>query len=180
MENQVVVHGKKFKKILDHATIQSRIKYLAKELAGNIESESPLFLIILNGAAFFGIDLLRHLDSKIEMDFIKLSSYDGMTSKGKHELKLGESINLQNREVFIVEDILDTGHTMKKLIELIKRKGANSIKIITLLHKPEANVHKIIPDYNGFEVENLFVVGYGLDYDHRGRNLNDIYQLTEE
>ncbi len=161
-----------------HDEIHKATKRIADEINKEYKDKEPFFLIILNGAFMFGADLLKHINISCEVSFIRLSSYIG--TKSSKEIKETLSIydDLKNRNIIIVEDIVDTGLTIEYLQKKIKNMGALSIKIVTLLFKENNFRKKIKIDYTGFTIPNVFVVGYGLDYNGYGRNLKDIYFLV--
>ncbi len=158
--------------------IKKRIHEMAVQLNQDYKDKNPLFLSILNGAFIFTADLFREITIPAEVSFIKLKSYRKMESSGKVKELLGLEQNIYNRNIIIVEDIVDTGKTLQHILEEFKELGTKSIEILTLLYKPEANKIPLDLKYIGFEIPNEFVVGYGLDYDGYGRNLKDIYKVV--
>ena len=141
-------------------------------------SEGPAVLIgVLNGAFMFLSDLTKNIKVPVEVTFIKVASYVGSQSSGEVKNLIGLDLDLEGKSVIIVEDIIDTGLSMKFLLELVKEKKPKKIAIASLLLKPDALIHDISIDYVGFEIPNRFVVGYGMDYDGLGRNLPALYQL---
>ncbi|MFC0263447.1 hypoxanthine phosphoribosyltransferase [Fontibacter flavus] len=173
----VEIKDKTFVPFLERDKIQERVNELGKEISKDYAGKQPVILGILNGAFMFLSDLAKQITISSELSFIKISSYSGESSTGKVSQMIGLETNLINRHVIVVEDIVDTGLSMKHLVELIKEKNPASLAVATLLHKPEAIKHPIKLDYVGFNIPNKFVVGYGLDYDGLGRNLPEIYQL---
>jgi len=173
------IHDKHFQLLISSNKIQQRIRELALQINSDYMDRNPLFLSILNGAFIFTADIIREIDIPAEVSFIRLKSYKKMESSGKVKELLGLEQNIFNRNIIIIEDIVDTGKTLNHVLEEFKELGANSIEILTLLHKPEANNIPLNPAYVGFEIPNEFVVGYGLDYDGYGRNLKDIYKVIE-
>jgi hypoxanthine phosphoribosyltransferase len=157
----------------------ARIDVLANELQRDYSNKEVVFLSVLNGAFMFTSDLMKSLDINLEISFVKLSSYDGTKSSGVVRELIGLNNKIKDRHVVILEDIVDTGRTVDRLIELLKPKGAGSIEVCTLLFKKSAFEGKEVPKYVGFEIPNKFVVGYGLDYDEAGRNIKELYQLKE-
>ena len=153
---------------------------MAAQINIDYQDENPIFLSILNGAFIFTADLFREITIPAEVSFIKLKSYRKMESSGKVKELLGLEHNIFNRNIVIIEDIVDTGKTLNHILEEFTELGAKSIEILTLLHKPEANRHPVDLKYIGFEIPNKFVVGYGLDYEGQGRNLKDIYKVIEQ
>ncbi len=156
--------------------IDGELDHLAAELTGAYAQMNPIFLGTLNGAYIYAADLLRRLDFPHELEFAKLSSYDGLESQGEIEESY-ISDKVTNRHVIILEDIVDTGRTVDYLVDRLTQKGSLSTKICTLLLKPDVYHSQIKLDHVGFKIENQFVVGYGLDYMGYGRNLPEIYQL---
>jgi hypoxanthine phosphoribosyltransferase len=173
----ITVHNKTFTPYIDSEKIQKRISELATEIKNELNGEVPVFIGVLNGAFRFASDLYANLDINCEIEFIKLASYQGTESTGKVREMAGLKGDLSGRHVIIIEDIVDTGHTLKYLIEELSKKAPKSIKTATLLYKPEAYKGEYPIEYIGFEIPELFVVGYGLDFDGHGRNLNDIFQI---
>jgi hypoxanthine phosphoribosyltransferase len=173
----VVLHDKEFEIYLKEEEIQASIARLAKQLAENYLNKEVVFVGVLNGCFRFISDLMRYIDFEAEVSFLKLSSYRGTESTGKISDLMSLNADLKGKHVIVVEDIVDTGHTLDYLMGLLEEREAASIGIASLLYKPDAHIGEKNPDYVAFEIPNLFVVGYGLDYDGLGRNLNDIYQI---
>lgn len=164
------------------AEVKARICALAKEISHDyrhVTAENPLLVLCtLRGAVFFAADLVRQLTVPAELDFIKVKSYQGTRPAGAPVFEYGDSISVQGREVLIVEDIVDTGQTMDAVLDCFSEKGALRLRIATMLDKPERRLlhlkERVIPDYVGFSVPDLFVIGWGLDYNDRFRMLPDI------
>lgn len=173
------VHDKQFEPYLTADEISARIKELARQLDKDYAGKRPLFIAILNGSFIFAADLFKELTMEAEICFIKLASYKGTKSSGQVITAIGLDTDLFGREVIIVEDIVDTGKTLSEFLPQLKHQQPASMKIVALLHKPEATVFPIPIDYLGFSIPNKFVVGYGLDYDGLGRNIREIYKLVE-
>ena len=173
------VHDKQFEPYLTANEINARIKVLAQQLDKDYAGKKPLFIAILNGSFIFAADLFKELTMEAEICFIKLASYKGTKSSGQVITAIGLDTDLFGREVVIVEDIVDTGKTLSEFLPQLKHQQPASMKIVALLHKPEATVFPIPIDYLGFSIPNKFVVGYGLDYDGLGRNIREIYKLVE-
>jgi hypoxanthine phosphoribosyltransferase len=169
---------KTFSLYIDETAIGERILELARELTHDYQHKQPLFLAILNGSFIFATDLLKEFSLPCEISFVKLASYSGTSSSGTVDTLIGLSESLKGKDVVIIEDIVDTGRTMKKILHILAEHSPASIKIVTLLFKKAALVEEIAPDYTGFVVDNKFLVGYGLDYDGLGRNLREIYILN--
>lgn len=171
------VKDKNFVSYLSEDEIQKNIKRLATQINKDYKGIKPLFIAILNGSFMFASDLLKEIKLDCEISFMKLSSYQEMSSTGNVRELIGLNENVFKREVIIIEDIVDTGHTMKNVLEQFKDRGVKSVEVVSLLIKPEALINDVEVKYVGFEIPNKFVVGYGLDYDGFGRNTKAIYQL---
>lgn len=174
------IHDKHFQLFISSKKIQYRIHELAQQINEDYKDKNPLFLSILNGAFIFTADIFREISIPAEVSFIKLKSYKKMETSGKVKELLGLEHNIYNRNIIIIEDIVDTGKTLNHVLEEFTELGARSIEILTLLHKPEADKSNLNLSYVGFEIPNEFVIGYGLDYDGYGRNLKDIYKVIEQ
>jgi hypoxanthine phosphoribosyltransferase len=176
---EIRVHDKQFEPYLNAAAIAERIKDIAGNLNKDYAGRKPLFIAILNGSFMFASDLFKELAIDAEICFIKLASYKGTKSTGHVLTAIGLDMDLFGRDVVIVEDIVDTGKTLSEFLPQLKHQQPASLKIVALLHKPEATVFPITIDYLGFSIPNKFVVGYGLDYDGLGRNIPEIFKLIE-
>ncbi len=169
---------KTFEEYLSEENIQARIVDLARQINRDYAGKDPLIVSVLNGAFVFTADLARHLDFDPEIQFVRLSSYHGGTkSSGQMRVLLDLSNSPEGRDVLIVEDIVDTGRTLDWLRRDLLLKGASTVKIASLLFKHEMYQFEAPPEYYCFKIPNAFVVGYGLDYAERGRNLRAIYSL---
>lgn len=175
----IKVHDKHFQVFIPEETIRKRVLELAEQISNDYADLNPLILGILNGAFIFAADLFRHLTIDANISFIKLASYKGTSSAGDVVTAIGLEENLHARHVIIVEDIVDTGKTLHSFMPEILNRHPASVKIATFLTKPSALQYDVKADYVGFEIENKFVVGYGLDYDGLGRNYPDLYILEE-
>lgn len=175
----IKVLDKHFEIFIDEAEIQAEIKALANQINNDYAGKEVLFIAVLNGAFMFAADLFKHVLLTAEISFVKVSSYLGTNSSGRVDELIGLNTSIQGKDVVIIEDIVDTGITIDKVVTLLKSDSPNSVKICTLLYKPDAFVGKSGPDYVGFSIPNKFVVGYGLDYNEKGRNLNSIYQVVD-
>ncbi len=173
----IKVHDKEFVTYLSSETIEKRVKEIADEINRDYSGKKPLFISILNGAFMFTADLFRYLTIDAELCFIKIASYKGLKSTGKIVTTIGLEEDIFGKDIVILEDIVDTGKTLHDFLPKLFHQQPNSLKIATLLHKPEATEYPHQLDYVGFPIPNKFVVGYGLDYDGLGRNLKEIYQL---
>lgn len=178
--NTTVCNGERFRLYLSEAVLRDRVRELGQQISEDYADKKPVLIGVLNGAFIFLADLMREIDVECEVDFIKLSSYgESKISTGVvTELKAVDA-NLKGRHVIIVEDIVDTGLSMRYLCDRIRQNEPASVRAITLLHKAAATKVDVPLDYVGFEIENLFVIGYGLDYGQVGRNLKDIFILDE-
>ncbi len=174
----VQVHDKSFEIYLSEQTIQERIAELAAQINKDYAGKRPFFVTILNGSFMFAADLFKHLTIDAEICFIKLASYKGTKSTGNVITTIGLEDDLYGKDVVIVEDIVDTGKTLHNFLPKLQHQQPQSLKIATLLHKPDATQFPLTLDYIGFSIPNKFVVGYGLDYDGLGRNLKEIYQVV--
>ncbi|MDR2358213.1 MAG: hypoxanthine phosphoribosyltransferase [Prevotellaceae bacterium] len=176
---RVKLHDKEFEIAIRHDQIQTAIGVVAQKIREDMKNEYiPVFLSILNGSFMFTSDLLKQMDFNCEVSFVKLASYNGVTSTGKVQELLGLNTDIRGRTVIIVEDIVDTGHTLVELVEILKKHQPKQIKVATFLLKPDAYDKDIPIDYAGMKIPNDFIVGYGLDYDQLGRNLRNIYKIV--
>jgi hypoxanthine phosphoribosyltransferase len=175
----IKVLDKSFEPYLPEEMIQQRVKELATKINEDYAGKRPYFVAILNGSFMFASDLFKHLTVDADICFIKLASYKGMQSSGNVLTTIGLDADLFGKDVIIVEDIVDTGKTLHHFLPRLEHQQPKSLKIATLLHKPEATEFPLTLSYVGFEIPNKFVVGYGLDYDGLGRNLKEIYQVSE-
>lgn len=174
----IQVHDKQFKPYITKIQLEEKIKELATAIDADYRDKTPLFIAILNGSFMFAADLFKHLSIPAEICFIKLASYKGTKSTGNVITSIGLDIALIDRHVIILEDIIDTGKTMNQFLPQLHHQQPASLKICALLNKPDAMQFPIKIDYLGFSIPDHFVVGYGLDYDGLGRNIDSIYQLT--
>ena len=178
---RVKLWDKEFEISLPNADIQLAIKQMAIKMRSDLEGKEVLFICILNGAFMFAAELMKEVElTDAEISFLKLASYAGTNSTGEVKELIGLNEVIAGRTIVILEDIVDSGHTIKGVIEQVISKGAKEVKIATLLFKPDALKEDIKIDYVGIEIPNDFIVGFGLDYDRRGRNLKDIYTLVKE
>ena len=175
----VKVHDKYFAPYLSESVILEKVKTVAAQINKDYKGKKLLMIAVLNGSFIFAADLFKHITVEAEISFIKLASYQGTKSTGKVITAIGLDTSVSNRDVIIVEDIIDTGKTLHQFIPQLLSHQPASLKIAVLLHKPEATIHPIHIDYICFSIPNKFVIGYGLDYDGLGRNLPSIYQLHE-
>ena len=176
--NQVEVNGKTFRISIPEAEIKKRVKEVAEEISRDMEGKTPLLLGVLNGAFVFAADLMREMTIPCEISFVKLASYQGTTSTGTVKEVLGINEDLTGRHVIIVEDIVDTGLTMKRMIESLGTRNPASVSVCSLLVKPDKLQVELNLKYVAFNIPNEFILGYGLDFDQAARGLKDIYTLV--
>ncbi len=174
---EVRILDKDFELFIDANTIQESIKRIAADINKDLDGTDPIFIAILNGSFMFAGDLMKHVTIPSEITFVRIASYKGLTSTKNMKEVLGLKEDIQGRTIVILEDIVDTGHTIEGLLNQFKAHGPKEIKVATLLFKPKALVKDVNPDYVALEIPNDFIVGYGLDYDGYGRNLQDIYKI---
>lgn len=178
MSNLVTLKDKQFKPYISQRKIAEAVESIAKSINTDLENEFPVFLVVLNGSFMFAADLLKEVTIPCEISFIKVASYFGTTSKGNVTELIGLTEDITGRTVVIIEDIVDTGITLDRLMNVLSRKNVKQIKVAAALFKPDSYKKEIKVDYVGMEIPNDFVVGYGLDYDGLGRNLKEIYVLA--
>ncbi|MFG6117387.1 hypoxanthine phosphoribosyltransferase [Halobacillus sp. MO56] len=166
--------------LISEEEIQAKCKEIGAQLTEEYEGKFPLAIGVLKGAMPFMGDLLKRIETHLEMDFMDVSSYDGMRSSGEVKIEKDLNTQVEGRDLLIIEDIIDSGLTLSYLVDLFKYRKAKSIKIVTLLDKPTGRTSHIKADIIGFEVPDEFVVGYGLDYDEKYRNLPYIGVLKPE
>ena len=176
----VKIKDKTFQTSISESEIKQRVKELAQRISHDLEGKNPLLLGVLNGSFIFAADLMREMTIPCEISFVKLASYQGTTSTGKVHEVLGINEDLTGRDIVIVEDIVDTGRTMKQMVESLGTRNPASVHVCTLFVKPDKLEVKLDIDYAAFSIPNDFIVGYGLDYDQQGRGLKEIYTLVEE
>jgi hypoxanthine phosphoribosyltransferase len=174
---EIRVLDKKFRELIPEKEISERIMELADKINKDFAGQEVVFLGILNGAFLFAADLFKRIDLKARISFVKLASYEGTSSSGTIKELIGWNEDIKNKIIIVLEDIVDTGNTLERIVDELVIRKASGIKIATLLLKPEAYKKDIPIDYVGFCIPNDFVVGCGLDYDGYGRNLPSIYTL---
>lgn len=175
----ITILDKTFRPYLSKEQIQAAIESIANRINTEYQDKNPLFIPILNGSFMFASDLFKRITIPAEISFIKLASYKGTHSTGNVITAIGLETEIYQRHVIVIEDIVDTGKTMSVFLPQLTHQQPQSLKVCALLHKKAATVHPIEIDYLGFEIPNLFVVGYGLDYNGQGRNLDSILQVDE-
>ncbi|MBA6314234.1 MULTISPECIES: adenylate kinase [Cellulophaga] len=175
----IQLHDKQFKPFLSQAQVLAAVKNVADKIAADYKDETPLFVGVLNGSFMFVSDLLKEYQHPCEVSFVKLSSYSGLTSTGIVETLLDLPEDISGKSVIILEDIIDTGRTLKELVHLFSQTNVKEFKIATLFHKPSVYNGEYKIDYIGMEIPDKFIVGYGLDYNELGRNLKEVYQLNQ-
>lgn len=178
--SRITIKDLTFETSIPEATILERVERVAEKLNKDMADKTPLFLAVLNGSFMYASDLMKFINIPCEISFIKVASYAGTESSGKVTEVIGLNEDITGREIVIVEDIVDTGHTMERMLEILKKKNPANIHISTLLLKPGKLQVPLDIEYAAMEIPNDFIVGYGLDYDQQGRNLRDIYTLVQE
>jgi len=165
--------------MISEEEILTRTNELAVQINADFSGREVVFLGILNGAFLFAADLFRKIDLEARISFVKLASYEGTRSSGSVKELIGWNESIEGVDVIIIEDIVDTGHTLERIVGELKVRKAGRISVATLLFKPEAYLKEIPLNYVGFEIPNSFVIGHGLDYDGFGRNLPGVYTLRD-
>lgn len=176
---EVQLKDKRFRIDTSSETILKNVGRIAAEINADLVGKKPLFLVVLNGAFMFASDLMKNINIDCEISFVKLASYQGTQSTEKVKELIGLNEDLKGRTVVVVEDIVDTGITMEGIIADLQNRGVVDLRIATLLYKPMAFQKEYKIDYIGMEIPNDFIVGYGLDYDGLGRNLQAIYKIID-
>jgi hypoxanthine phosphoribosyltransferase len=180
MNKEVIqVHDKQFELFISEDRIQREVSRIAEEMNRDLAHKDPIFLGILNGAFMFASDLYKQLTFPCQITFLKLASYSGTQSTGTVKQLIGINLDLKDRFVVVLEDIVDTGVTLETIIRQLSGYEPSDIRVATFLHKPEATLREVKLDYVGLEIPNDFILGYGLDYDGYGRNFKEIYQVVE-
>ena len=174
----IQIKDKRFRISIPEAEIKSRVKAVAQQISKDMESKNPLFLGVLNGSFIFAADLMREMTIPCEISFVKLASYQGTTSTGKVQEVIGINENLTGRTIVLVEDIVESGPTMKRMIEQLGTRNPASVHICSLFFKPDKLKEELDIDYVAFRIPDDFIVGYGLDYDQAGRELKDVYTIV--
>ena len=180
MDKEIIVKDKKFRQSISSDEIQKNVKRVADEINRDYAGGDIRFVGILNGAFMFAADLLKNIAVDCNIDFVKVSSYAGTSTTGEVKELIGLNNDIAGKDVIIVEDIIETGITMSKVLEMLKGLGARSVKIAILVFKPESFKGDFKIDYIGFRLPKSFIIGYGFDYDGYYRNLPAIYSLVED
>lgn len=173
----IKVKDKEFELFLSQETIEKAIDKIAAAMSKDLEGKNPLFICVLNGSFMFASELMKRISTPSELSFVKMTSYDGLASSGDVREVYGLEEDVTGRTLIIIEDIVDTGNTMVRMIGELSAKGAKEVKVATMLLKPEALINDVKLDYVALEIPSDFIVGYGLDYDGYGRNFPDIYKI---
>lgn len=168
-----------FRKTISADKISKKVTSLAQQLNQDYEGKTPLFLPVLNGSFMFAADLLKEIELPCRVSFVKVASYSGTASSGQLKTLIGHEESLFNQDIIIIEDIVDTGLTLQKILDDLRNLGARSVEAVALLRKQPAREKNIEMKYVGFDLDTEFVVGYGLDYDGLGRNLRDLYKKVD-
>ncbi len=176
----ISVLDKKFSLSISSDEILLRIDQLASQINKDLEGEDVVFLVILNGAFMFASDLMKKITLESKISFLKLASYEGTSSSGNVKQLIGLNEEIKDKCVVIVEDIIDTGHTLDVILKELEDTEPNELRIVSLLHKPNSFLYKYKIDYIGFSIPDDFILGYGLDYDGYGRNLDSIYTIINQ
>lgn len=177
--DEIEINGKKFVPYISSDKISEAVKEVALKINSDYAGKSPVFLVVLKGSIFFASDLLRHINLDCEIEAVSAKSYyDGMVSTGKVQISVLEE-NLRGKDLIIIEDIVDSGHTLSALTEKLKVMKPNSVETVAFLSKPDMRKIDVPVKYIGINIPPLFVVGYGLDYAGKGRQLPDIYIFNE-
>lgn len=179
MGKRIKIKDKEFEVFLSEEKLTNRIKELGDKITNDLFDKNPLFIVVLNGAMFFGVELFLNINAPAEITTTRLKSYAGTKSTGKIKTIMPLQEDIAGRTIVIVEDIVDSGTTIQRIVQQVKDLGAAEVYTAILLFKKEAcKVKDLHLDYVGFEVPDKFVVGHGFDYDERGRNLRDVYALA--
>jgi hypoxanthine phosphoribosyltransferase len=175
---EIDILDKKFSEFISEEKIQARINELAVQVNKDLAGKDVVFIGILNGAFLFAADLFRRIEMPARITFVKLASYQGTTSSGSIKELIGWNEEIKGKSVVVIEDIVDTGNTLERIIDELVLRKASEVRIATMFYKPDAYKKKIHLDYVGIEIPDNFVVGYGLDYNGYGRNLRSVYTLV--
>lgn len=177
--NTIQVKDKRFAPYIPEETIKARVKEVAAQIEADLRDKHPLFLVILNGSFIFAADLLRDIDFPCEITFVRVSSYAGTSSTGQVKQLIGLNEEVKGRTIVIVEDIIESGYTMQEMLRILAGKQPAEVHVCALFVKPGCMKVPVDIRYRCFDIEDAFIVGYGLDYNQEGRNLRHIYQVVE-
>ena len=180
MADKITLNDKVFRVMIPAEQIDAAVDRVAASLNERYAGRTPIFLGVLSGSFLFLSDLVRKTTFNSQLSFVKISSYEGTESTGKVKQQLGVDFDIEGRDIIIVEDIIETGHSMNYLLDHLRRRNPASIAICTLFFKPDKFLYEYKIDYVAMPIGNEFIVGYGLDYNQIGRNLKDIYVLDED
>ena len=182
MKQRVTIKDKTFEVMIPAEEIDKAVSAVAERINADYADaeDAPIFVGVLNGSYMFLADLARKTTFNNEIVFVQISSYEGTQSTGTIKQKLGIDFDIEGRDVIIVEDIVETGHSINHMINYIKSLNPHSVEVCTLFFKPEKYLYELPIKYCAMEIGNEFIVGYGLDYDQLGRNLKDIYVLAND
>ena len=173
----IIIENNSFQKYISSEDIQAKVSLLATKINTDYSSKKPYFISVLDGSFMFTSDLLKKVTIPNQVSFVKIKSYENTESTGNINQLIGLQDNIQGKDIVILEDIVDTGKTMDFLVNELSQENPASISIATLVYKPASFAGKHIPNYVGFEISNEFIIGYGMDYNGYGRNLESIYQI---
>lgn len=177
--NKIKVLDKTFRLYIPQHDIENAIQKVADGINVDMRGKNPVFVVVLNGAFMFASELFKRINIDCEICFVKLASYEATQSTGEVRQLIGLDRSVEGRNVVIVEDIVDTGHTIHYIFDYLRKHNASDVKITSLFFKPKAFQYDYPIDYVAMNIENEFIVGYGLDYNQQGRNLPDVYILDE-
>jgi hypoxanthine phosphoribosyltransferase len=169
-----------FSPFIPEEHIRERVRAIGQQINTDYANRTPIFLPVLNGSFIFAADLLREITLDCRISFVKHASYQGTASTGQLKTLIGLHESIFNQDIIVVEDIMDTGLTLSKVVEELRSLGTRSVEIVTLIRKAPAREHAVKPMYIGFDIDHEFVLGYGLDYEGFGRNIKDIYKQTDQ
>ena len=179
MADKITLNDKVFRVMIPAEQIDAAVDRVAASLNERYAGRTPIFLGVLSGSFLFLSDLVRKTTFNSQLSFVKISSYEGTESTGKVKQQIGVDFDIEGRDIIIVEDIIETGHSMNYLLDHLRRRNPASIAICTLFFKPDKFLYEYKVDYVALSIGNEFIVGYGLDYNQLGRNLKDIYVIDE-
>lgn len=174
------IKGLTFTEFISEELVQEKIQSLASDINKHYADKTPVFLPVLNGSFMFAADLMKNISIPCRISFVKISSYDGISSTGQLKTLIGLEESLFKQDIILIEDIVDTGLTLRRIVADLKSLGTRSVEVVSLLRKKPAREKGIPVKYTGFEIEDEFVLGYGLDYDGLGRNYRQIYRMVPE